>query len=152
MLSILARGIVGPKTKPIGQGRLEMATAQQRSNKKHATNGINFIQNAFNDGAPNALLTMAHVQGAMINSIAQYNLEATRFFQRRMQKDIELATKMAKCGSITELQDASAEFCKTALEDYSEEMSTLANLYTGLTTETIKSVQNEAVAAETPAS
>ncbi len=124
-----------------------MAMSQSKSNKQQETDGINLVQNILKSGTPNALLALAHVQGAMINSMAEYNLETSKFFQRRMLKDIELASKMAKCSTVTELQDATAEFYKSAFEDYSEEASTLANLYTGLTAKAISSVQNEAIEA-----
>lgn len=121
-----------------------MATAQ--TNKQNGKGDIpNILGTNFLKGGENAFVTMAHVQSALLQSMAKYNLETLKFLQSRVEKDIDLAKKMGACRSFPEFQETARNFCQTAFDEYSKEIGTLADLGTSLASETVDVVQKETV-------
>lgn len=91
------------------------------------------------------LFGAAHMQGMMLRSLLQYNLEAARFLQHRLEEDLKTAEAFSSCTNFSELNDAGEKFCKRALEEYGEEAAKLTNLGVGLMSKAAEDVQQEAV-------
>lgn len=89
------------------------------------------------------LFGAAHLQGMLLRSVLSYNLEAVRFMHDRLKSDLATAETIASCKSFSELNDVGSEFFQRAVEEYSEEATTLANMAAGLANQTNEAMQNE---------
>lgn len=87
----------------------------------------------------------AHMHGMMLRSLLQYNLEATRFLQHRLEEDLKTAEAFSNCKTFSDLNDAGEKFCKRAIEEYGEEAAKLTNLGVGLMSKAAEDVQQEAI-------
>ncbi|MEM8839922.1 MAG: phasin family protein [Pseudomonadota bacterium] len=99
---------------------------------------------------PNAetmFFTAAHMNSYAIKSLAQYNLEALRFFQHRLEEDVKMADNLSRCRTFSDMRDTLESFCKTAVDEYSDEAGKLSGLGTDLAKETAGRVQEEAAKA-----
>lgn len=71
----------------------------------------------------------ASANGDWFKRMMDANSEVTRFVQQRLARDRDVMAALARCKTPPDTAMVYAEFIETAMKEYSEEMTKLADLY-----------------------
>lgn len=87
------------------------------------------------------LAVLSRVQATMMRDALAFNAELLDFARRRVGRDIEATSKLAKCTSMPEAAEVMTGFCQQVFENYAEETARLMEMGR-------KVVEHEATAVE----
>jgi hypothetical protein len=77
-----------------------------------------------------SLAAMARMHTRAFRDAMKFNAELLDFTRRRIGANIATSDKLAHCETVNEAVDVVTGFCQCAMEDYSEESTTLIRMST----------------------
>ena len=109
------------------------ASAKPRSKRQSNGNGNIALDRAFDiEGMAEASYAFMHtatdMSQAWMTGLADLNGEFTHFVSDRLRQDLELPSKIAKCGKVSDVYEVYTDFFETAYKQYSEEAVKLASI------------------------
>lgn len=115
----------------------------KQSKPEPSSAGMDF--HAVAETGQRSLAAMARMHTRAFRDAMKFNAELLDFTRRRVGANIATSDRLAHCDTVTEALDVVTGFCQSAVEDYSEESTTLMRIGT----EIAKHNGDEAVAEVT---
>lgn len=88
-----------------------------------------------------SLAPIVQLHSRMFRDALKFNAEILDFARRRLDEDIKAAEKLTKCQTVPDAMSVMNDFCQCAAQQYSEEISNLAQLGRKITTEAVHEIQ-----------
>lgn len=77
-----------------------------------------------------SLAAIAHLHSRTFRDAMKFNAELLDFTRRRIGANIDTSDRLTHCQTVSEAVDVMTGFCQCAVEDYSEESTTLMRMGT----------------------
>jgi hypothetical protein len=137
------------------QGGCVMSAPSQQPNSWDYSAASNYFANGAHFlGLWNPFLSMAQLNGHAADGIGTLFSEWQNFVSHRLRQDLLFMQQLTQCASPDQVAAAYADFWQKAFTEYSNELTTMSNLLTGITNKAISqahSASQEVAKISTPA-